>query len=80
MSRSPFWPPSEPRRLDPELAEGEGQVVTDHQQVDRIELVKSHRLGDRPTAQVHEGLWLQEQDPAKVDLCLGQLPLEFATE
>ena len=65
-------------RPQPQLAQRQAQIITNHQQVLQGQLVEPHRLADRPAAQVHERIGLQEQDSAKVDLDLGELPLEFA--
>src|SRR5207253_2820386 len=58
---------------DPDLSHGEAQVVAHGQDVLRLELVEPSRLTDRPTAQVHEGFRLQQQDAAIIDLDLGHL-------
>ena len=80
MSRSPFWPPSEPPLPDSELAQGQVQIIADDQQVGQLELVEPQGLADGPAAEVHERLGLQEQDAAEVDLGLGDQAVELAAE
>ena len=63
---------------DPDLADGEVQVVAHHKDVGRVQLVEPDGLADGPAAQVHERVGLEHQDPAIVDLDLGEQPLELA--
>ena len=62
---------------DPELPHGQVQVVADDQHVGRFELVEPQGLADRPAAEVHERLGLEEQDPVELDLGLGEQPSNF---
>ena len=64
MSRRPFLAAVGPARPEPQLAQGQAQVVADDQEVGERQLVEPHRLADRAAAQVHERLGLQEQDAA----------------
>ena len=80
MSRSPFWPPSEPPGRIRNLPTGRLRSSQTTRMSCRFELVEPDDLADRPTAQVHERLGLQEQDAAVVDLGLGDLAVELAAE
>ena len=79
MSRSPFWPPSEPPGGSGTCPRG-GSGRRRRQDILGFQLVEPDDLADRPTAQVHEGLGLQQQDAAVVDLDLGELAFELAGE
>ena len=69
-----------PAGPDPDLSHGQAQVIADGQDLVRLELEEADCLADGTAAQVHEGFGLQQQDAAKVDLCLGHLTVELAGE
>ena len=60
-------------RPEPKLADRQAEIIAHHQQVRERELVKPHRLADRPATEIHERLRFQKQDAPVVDLDLGLL-------
>ncbi len=72
-SRGTFLPESEG-------AERQGDIVINHQDVLRRPFVEGEDLLERPAAQVHEGLRLEEQRPVTRDLRQVALPLGDALE
>ena len=48
------------------------------QDIRNVELIEQHGLANAPAAEVHEGLGLQQQDAAKVDLSLGEQAVKLS--
>src|SRR5262249_11253221 len=72
----PIVPAMRASRSYPQLPQRQVEIVTHHQQIVERRLIKIDHFSDASAAQVHEGLGLDQQDPAGILLKLGHLSLE----
>jgi hypothetical protein len=69
----PPWPKSQ-------LADGQAEIVANHQDVLERQFIEPRCLTDRTSAEIHERLGFQEENAAKVDLDFGELAVELVRE
>ena len=62
--------------LHPHLAGNKVELVVEHDDVGKIELVEAHRLADRAPRFVHEGLRLEQKHLLAPELAFGGETLE----